>query len=235
MSRKIWSNLDPLKRKRGYMRAEAVIFDFDGTLVHLNIDFKLMRQEVEGLLAEYGLDLESLKGLLILEMIDEATRLLSKHDPLKGQELHDKARELVTEHEIRAAKNGRVFPGVIEMFGVLNKRGMRIGVITRNCETAVKMVFPNIERFCHVFIPRDNITHVKPHPDHLSAALKEMAVSKPDRCVMIGDHPMDIEGGRRMAMKTIGVLTGRTGRNEFLEAGADLVLDSVTEIPDYLF
>ena len=49
----IWFNFYPLNRKRGYMRAEAVIFDFDGTLVHLNIDFKLMRQEVERLLAEY--------------------------------------------------------------------------------------------------------------------------------------------------------------------------------------
>jgi phosphoglycolate phosphatase len=216
------------------MLAEAVIFDFDGTLVHLNIDFKLMRQEVEGLLAEYGLDPGPLKGLLILEMIDEATRLVSKYDPLKGQELYDKAHELITEHEVRAARNGRVFPGVIEMFRVLKKRGMRVGVITRNCETAVKMVFPNIERFCHVFIPRDNITHVKPHPEHLSAALKAMSVSKPDRCLMVGDHPLDIEGGRRMAMKTVGVLTGRAGRSEFLEAGADLVLNSVTEIPGYL-
>jgi phosphoglycolate phosphatase len=216
------------------MRAEAVIFDFDGTLVHLNIDFKLMRQEVERLLAEYDLNPVPLRGLLILEMIDEATRLLSKHDPLKGQELYDRAHELVTEHEIRAARNGKVFPGVIEMFGVLKKRGMRIGVITRNCETAVKMVFPDIERFCHVFIPRDSISRVKPHRDHLSMALKEMAVSRPDRCLMVGDHTLDIEGGRRMAMKTVGVLTGRVGRNEFLEAGADLVLDSVTEIPDYL-
>jgi len=216
------------------MRAKAVIFDFDGTLAHLNIDFKLMRQEVEELLAEYGLDPLPLKGLLALEMIDEATRLLSEDDPLKAQELYDKAHELVIEHEIRAARNGRVLPGVIEMLGVLNKRGVRIGVVTRNCEKAVKMVFPDIERFCHVFIPRDSISRVKPHPDHLSVALKEMAISKPDRCVMVGDHPMDIEGGRRMAMKTVGVLTGNAGEDELLEAGADLILDSVTEIPGYL-
>lgn len=217
------------------MRAEAVIFDFDGTLVHLNIDFKLMRQEVEGLLAEYGLEPEPLKGLLVLEMLDEAARLLSEHDSLKGQELYNKAHELVTEHEIRAARDGRIFFGVPEMLTLLKKRSIKVGVITRNCEKAVKTVFPDIERFCDVFIPRDHITRVKPHPDHLSVALKEMSVSKSDRCLMVGDHPMDIEGGRRMAMMTVGVLTGKTGRNEFLEAGADLVLDSVTEIPGYLF
>jgi phosphoglycolate phosphatase len=217
------------------MLAEAVIFDFDGTLVHLNIDFKLMRQEVEGLLAEYGLDPGPLKGLLILEMIDEATRLLSEHDPLKGQELYDKARELVTEHEIRAARNGRIFSGVTEMLALLKKLGIEVGVVTRNCERAVKIIFPDIERFCDVFIPRDNVTRVKPHPDHLSLALKEMSVSKPDRCLMVGDHPLDIEGGRGMAMKTAGVLTGKAGRNEFLEAGADFVLDNVTQIPDCIF
>jgi len=217
------------------MRAEAVIFDFDGTLVHLNIDFTLMRQEVEGLLAEYGLEREPLKGLLALEMIDEATRLLSKHDPLRGQELYGKAHEVVTEHEIRAARDGRVFSGVPDMLALLMKGGIKVGVITRNCERAVKMVFPDIERFCHVFIPRDHITRVKPHPDHLSSALKEMSVSEPDQCLVVGDHPMDIEGGRRMAMKTVGVLTGKSGRNEFLEAGADFVLDSATQISDCIF
>jgi phosphoglycolate phosphatase len=217
------------------MRAEAVIFDFDGTLVHLNIDFRLMRQEVEGLLAEYGLDPDPLKGLLVLEMIDEAGRLISEQDPLKGQEFYEKAHELVTEHEIGAARKGRIFSGVTEMLALLKKRSIKVGVITRNCEKAVKMVFPDIERFCHVFVPRDNITRVKPHTDHLSVALKKMSVSRPDRCLMVGDHPMDIEAGRRMAMMTVGVLTGKAGRNEFLEAGADFVLDSVTEIPGYLF
>jgi phosphoglycolate phosphatase-like HAD superfamily hydrolase len=48
---------------------EAVIFDYDGTLVHLNIDFGLMRNDVEEVLNEHGIEPEELRGLYILEMI----------------------------------------------------------------------------------------------------------------------------------------------------------------------
>ena len=73
------------------MHTEAVIFDFDGTLVHLNIDFSVMRQGVEMFLGEYGIEPDGLKGLLILEMIDEATKLISEKDPLEGQLFYHKA------------------------------------------------------------------------------------------------------------------------------------------------
>ena len=46
---------------------------------------------------------------------------------------------------------------------------------------------------------------------------------------------MDIEGGKRMGMKTAGVLTGRTTRQEFIKAGADLILDDATKIPGCIF
>jgi hypothetical protein len=68
----------PQRNGRGVMHTEAVIFDFDGTLVHLNIDFSVMRQGVEMFLGEYGIEPDGLKVLLILEMIDEATKLIQK-------------------------------------------------------------------------------------------------------------------------------------------------------------
>jgi ribosomal protein S27E len=36
------------------MIVKTIIFDFDGTLVHLNIDFDIIRREVENLLIDYG-------------------------------------------------------------------------------------------------------------------------------------------------------------------------------------
>jgi phosphoglycolate phosphatase len=48
--------------------------------------------------------------------------------------------------------------------------------------------------------------------------------------VMVGDHIIDIQAGKRVGMKTMGVLTGRTKKEEFEKAGADYVLTSVSEI-----
>ena len=217
------------------MRIETVIFDYDGTLVHLNINFRVMRQGVEKFLADYGIEPGRLKEFYILEMIDEATRLISEKNPSEGHYFYYKALAIVTEHEVRAAKKGKIFPGVINMLKLLGKRGVKVGIITRNCNKAVKMVFPSIESYCDVFIPRDYVTRVKPHPDHLALTLKKMAVKNLACCFMVGDHVLDIEGGKRMGMKTVGVLTGKATRQDFVQAGTDFILDDVTEIPGCIF
>jgi len=213
----------------------AVIFDYDGTLVRLNIDFMGMRHAVEKLLVEYGIEPHSLRGSYVLETIDEATELISNKSSPKGLAFHQKAAELVTEHEVKAANSGKKLPGVLRMLKLLRKRGIKIGVITRNCDKAVKMVFPDIERFSDVYLPRDCVSRVKPHPDHLALALKEMEVGDPTLCLMVGDHLMDIEGGKRLGMKTAGVLTGKISPQGFIEAGADYILKDVTAITGIIF
>jgi len=60
------------------MKLEAVIFDYDGTLVHLNIDFAALRRDVERSLIGYGVELDRLEGLYILEMINEGAGLMTQ-------------------------------------------------------------------------------------------------------------------------------------------------------------
>ena len=52
--------------------------------------------------------------------------------------------------------------------------------------------------------------------------------------VIVGDHTIDIRAGKAVGMKTIGVLTGRTKREDFEEAGADYVLDAAPDISGLL-
>lgn len=214
---------------------EAVVFDYDGTLVHLNIDFAAMRHDVEELMGQYGIKPGDLKGAYILEMIDEATRRISKKSRSEGLAFYRKSHDLVTRHELAAAREGEILPNVVQMLELLRKRGVKVGIVTRNCDEAVKMVFPHLESLCDVYIPRDRVNRVKPHPDHLVLVLDRLGVENAARCLMVGDHVLDVQGGKRMEMMTAGVLTGKTTRQQFMGAGADFIWEDATKILDHLF
>jgi phosphoglycolate phosphatase len=135
--------------------------------------------------------------------------------------------------EIDAAAEGSLLDGTRTLLKELQGRAIRIGVVTRNCRAAVIRVFPDIGGFCQAVLTREDPLHVKPHPDHLKAALKELGVP-PSESVMVGDHPMDIHLGRAAGADTIGVLTGHSGREAFLLAKADLILEKAHDIIDII-
>ncbi|MGZ3568639.1 MAG: HAD family hydrolase, partial [Thermodesulfobacteriota bacterium] len=107
------------------------------------------------------------------------------------------------------------------------------GIITRNCEEAVRKIFPDIDDFCDIFVSRNSVKKVKPHPDHLTHVMKSLKISGED-AMMVGDHVIDIQAGKRVGMRSIGVLTGRIRKEEFEKAGADYVLKDITEVSKLL-
>ena len=89
---------------------------------------------------------------------------------------------------------------------------------------------PHLDRWFDTVMCRDNVTHIKPDPRHLTDALDSMAVA-PGRAAMVGDGAMDMHSGRRLSMFCVGVLTGSSDADRLVAAGADLVLDSANELP----
>jgi phosphoglycolate phosphatase len=208
---------------------KAIIFDFDGTLAVLNIDFGAMREQVFGLMKHYGIEEKLITEKYLLEIIDEVYQILEKENPSGAEEFHQKAHRILHGVEMRAAEKGNLIPETEKTLETLRERGIKIGIVARNCEDAVRKIFPNIDRFCDAFVSRNSVKKVKPHPDHLASVTKSLKVSGND-ALMVGDHPTDIQAGKKAGMETIGVLTGRTKREEFEKAEADYVIKSVAEI-----
>jgi len=134
---------------------------------------------------------------------------------------------------MKAAEAGRLIPGTEATLKSLRQKGIKIGIITRNCEDAVRKVFPNINDFCDVFVSRNSVKKVKPHPDHLTYVMELLEISGKES-VMVGDHLIDVQAGKGAGMKTIGVLTGRISKEEFEKAGADYILRNVSEVSELL-
>jgi phosphoglycolate phosphatase len=208
---------------------KAMVFDFDGTLAELNIDFSAMRTALLTLAAEARIAGDGLSQLPALELIEAAGSLLVQRDPEAATAFIAAARRIVTRLEMDAAQTALLQKGVRELLTELRSRSIQLGVVTRNCRAAILKVFPDIASYCQAVLTREDSPRVKPHPDHLRAALRVLGVS-PAAAVMIGDHPMDIRLGRDTGTDTIGVLTGTADREALVREKADLIIDHISDI-----
>jgi len=134
---------------------------------------------------------------------------------------------------VDAAHRGGLLPGVLDLLAGLRQDNIGVGIVTRNCDAAVRVTFPHIDVYCQAFVPRDRVTQVKPHPAHLQAAL-DCLYTTPERTLMVGDGAMDIQAGKALGMFSVGVLSGSCSTARLLEQGADLVLASAADLLQYL-
>lgn len=192
-----------------------------------------MRKTILDLIQAYDVSIDGLKDLFVLEMIDAGRKIISKHHPHREVEFFSQAMEIVTCIEMEGAKNGRLFPGIIEMFLALRKKRIKTGIVTRNCREAVLTLFPDIHQYCGAVITRELTDRVKPHPDHVTQALETLE-SPSHRSAMVGDHPMDIHAGRQAGTYTVGVLSGYAGWELLAQSRPDLIIETAATITDHL-
>ena len=205
-------------------RVQAVVFDFDGTLATLTIDFELMRRKVAAV-AQAFLDGRFFDhGQPILEWMDDLAKAVEETDGLDlAREFHTRCRFVVMDMEIKAAEHGKLFAYTRPMLEELRSRNMATGIITRNCFPAVTAVFPDVELEIGVLLSRESVARVKPNPGHLRAAMDKLGV-EPQACLMVGDHPLDVETGKRAGVRTAAVASGRTSLEVLAEAEPDFLL-----------
>lgn len=210
---------------------KGVIFDFDGTLTELTLDFGHLRKEIETLARRYVVDNEirSREGQYIIEMIYSVEKRLQGSGVTFRQEAFAKLREL----EMEASKGKDVYPYTRDVLETLRKRGVKVGVITRSHSDVLNLVFPDMGKFVDAIVTRDDVREVKPHPNHGRKVLRLLGVGAHE-AILVGDHPTDVLAGQAAGMKTAGVLSGRTTREAFEVVGATYILDDIRGIPDLL-
>jgi len=205
---------------------EAVILDVDGTVATCPYDFEEMRAEVRKAAARRGLDVDELGVRGIIEQIEAAARRLGDNGPRFREEAEAAVRGI----EIETARTAALLPGAAEALAALRETGLGVGLITRNCRPAAEIVLRDLRSY-DVLLTRDDVPDSKPDPDHVRRALD--ALGRPaERAAVVGDHGYDMEAGRAAGVSLcIGVRTGSSSDASLLQSGAEVVIDSVADLP----
>jgi phosphoglycolate phosphatase len=212
------------------MRVEAVLYDFDHTLVESPLDFAAMRRGVLRVCDIYGVTITDPEHKLVLEIVEEGAGQL---DADLASKFRGKADQCVREVERKAALHTRALPGVAESLRRLRAEGRKVAIITRNCREVVETALGSAGLEHDVLLARDDVPRVKPDPEHAAEALARLGV-RPEHAVLVGDFAADITCARDAGIPAIGVTTGASSAADLRRAGALVVLDGAAQVPDWL-
>jgi phosphoglycolate phosphatase len=210
-------------------RFQAILFDFDGTLASLHIDFTRLRRKITALAEPFLGEEPEASELPVLEWLDELAGEIREFDHALGQEFHCRGRLVIQATELDAAREARLFAFTRPMLAGLRASGIKTGILTRNSTAAVKVVFPDVAACCDAFMPREDAPRVKPDPAHALAVLERLGVAQ-ERALLVGDHPLDVQAARAAGLAAAAVVSGHSQREALAAAGPDYLAEDCLEL-----
>lgn len=128
-----------------------------------------------------------------------------------------------------------VLPGCREALASLHEAGYRLGIATNDSTGGAEQTIAalGIAQLFTAAYGYDAVANPKPAPDTVHAFC-DLTGLKASQLAMVGDNRHDLVMGRAGGVGlAIGVLSG-TGTRQTLEPLADVVLDSIADLPAYL-
>ncbi|MDE2396271.1 MAG: phosphoglycolate phosphatase [Burkholderiales bacterium] len=216
------------------LRAAAVLFDLDGTLVDSAPDLAGAANEMRSAQGLEPLPYERLRPMVgsgARGMLGAALGVAPGDAGFEA--LRD---EFLDRYERRLTRETALFANVEALLRRIEAEPLRWGIVTNK---ALRFAEPLVAalalaRRASVLIGGDSTPHTKPHPEPLLEAARRLGVD-PARCVYVGDDPRDMRAGRAAGMATVAAAWGYLGAEEPIEHwGADLVIEEPAALLHWL-
>lgn len=124
-------------------------------------------------------------------------------------------------------------PGLPDLFNSLRERGIKIALNTGYSVDIQEALLDslNMRDFIDGYISSESVPHGRPEPFMIQELMTRFNITDSESVVKVGDSINDIlEGKNAGCFKSIGVLSGAESKDKLLDAGADLVINSVMDL-----
>ncbi|PKQ20267.1 MAG: HAD family hydrolase [Actinobacteria bacterium HGW-Actinobacteria-6] len=211
---------------------EAVLFDFDGTLAntipHILASFQHATAEIFG---------EALPDSVLMHNV--GIPLAQQMLELSGRDQEIADRLLVSYRTFNHATHDEMatlYPGAVEVLSAIKARGIPMGIVTSKgtpmANRGINLF--DIGGYFDVVVTADDVPLHKPDPYPLVHAASLLGIDV-RATAYIGDSPHDVESALRAGAIAIAACWGVSDKERLVAAGAEYLLDDVSEVPGLLF
>lgn len=218
----------------------GVVLDLDGTLINTTVDFVLMKRRVVSELVALGVPSSLLdNGRTTADDIDRAIGYLSASG--KEVELREVRRllgETMNRTELENVALTTPVLGARECLDRLRSRGLMIGVLTRGSReyALAALRYAGLDVRFDAMVCRDDFPEEEAKPNGKAMTrIAGMMGLRPEECVLVGDHAMDLHCARSVSAGFVGVLSGSYNGMDWSRNGCETVIESVCSLPELLF
>lgn len=211
------------------MRFQAVIFDFDGTLVenedtYTDCFIAVLRKHN----VHYKIEDDQHPHVLGIGLEENWTKLHKQFGLSDEITITQLVHETQDEYHSRMS-DVHIRPGFKELHEALTEEGIAVALATSNNWWVIddELEDLGIKNYFNVTVTGEEVLNKKPEPDIFLEAAKKLFV-EPEDCIVIEDSLAGILAGKEAGMKVVAI------RNNYIEeedlAKADLIIDSFEEL-----
>ena len=209
---------------------QAVLFDFDGTLVDSAPD---IRQALNLTLQAHdrrAMTLDEVKALVgdgLLTTVHRAFAVTGT--PIDESESYVRFQQFITHYRNQKPDPTQIYPHTLETIDALQNAGIKLGVCTNKQEAATLRLLEQLDlaRYFTAVAGGDTFMVHKPNPGHITGLLEKMQVPAA-QTVMVGDSLNDVRAAHGAYMPCIVVTHGYGVGLE--EIGADALISGFPEL-----
>ena len=187
------------------MSIESVIFDLDGTITEPYFDFDEIRREM-GLVPDSGPVLESMEKMSIQE--------------------RQRAEQILLFHEQKAVEESTLNPGAKKTLDELHRRGIRIGILTRNKRSNALAIAQRHGLHFDAVVGREE-GPVKPDTFGVLYLCRQFGV-EPQETLVVGDYLFDLLCAK--AAGAVSVLLANHDQADKFAEHADFTIENLSQI-----
>lgn len=216
------------------MRIQAVIFDLDGTLLDTIEDLK---EAVNLSLERYGYPLHDSDAYR--QMVGNGVMKLVELAIPPGERTMERIalfdREVNEYLAVHPATQTRPYPGIPELLGALESRGMKTAILSNKPDHLTQKVVELLLsswRFASVQGQRAGVPR-KPDPEAALAVARALG-SRPEETLFLGDSDVDMHTAVSASMYPVGAAWGFRGAEELRRAGARRVIEKPMDLLELL-